>query len=152
MVLNISASGDVTEQIEAKLLELPQINCPVTHHFGPGIYIREVRMPAGSFILGHKHKTEHTNILVSGRLRFLNEGGDAVELVAPCVLNSNSGRKLAYIIEDVIWQNVYATDERDIKKLDETFVCKSDAWLKCHEIKSIQNSFDLEKGGSECLT
>jgi len=152
MVFDITASVDTTEQIESKLLELPQIDCPVTHHFGPGVYIREVRMPAGSLVLGHKHNTNHTNILVSGRLKFLNEGGDVVELVAPCVLTSNSGRKLAYIIEDVIWQNVYATEERDIEKLDEAFVCKSNAWLKHNKSKTIENSLDAEKGGLICPT
>jgi hypothetical protein len=130
MVCDITAPADEIDEIEAKLLGFPQIDCPVVHHFGPGIYIREVRLPANSLILGHKHKTDHTNILISGKLRFLNEGGNVVELVGPCVLNSNAGRKIAYIVEDVIWQNVYATDERDIEKLDEAFVCKSNAWIE----------------------
>lgn len=130
MVCELSAPVDATDRIEAKLLELPQIDCPVLHHFGPGVYIREVRMPAGSLILGHRHKHAHTNILVSGRLKFLNDGGEVVELVAPAVINSNPGRKLAFILEDTIWQNVYATEERDVEKLEAALLDKSDAWLE----------------------
>jgi hypothetical protein len=130
MVCELTAPVDATDQIEAKLLELPQIDCPVLHHFGPGVYIREVRMPAGSLILGHRHKNAHTNILVSGRLKFLNEGGEVVELAAPAVIKSNPGRKLAFILEDTIWQNVYATEERDIETLEVTLLDKSDAWLE----------------------
>lgn len=118
MVCELTAPVDATDQIEAKLLELPQIDCPVLHHFGFGVYIREVRMPAGSLILGHRHRNAHTNILVSGRLKFLNEGGEVVELTAPAVIKSNPGRKLAFILEDTIWQNVYATEERDIETLE----------------------------------
>jgi hypothetical protein len=130
MVCELTAPVDATEQIEAKLLELPQVDCPVLHHFGPGVYIREVRMPAGSLILGHRHKNTHTNILVSGRLKFLNEGGEVAELVAPVVITSNPGRKLAYIIEDTVWQNVYATEERNVEKLEEMLLDKSDAWIE----------------------
>lgn len=128
MVCELTAPVDVTEQIEAKLLELPQVDCPVLHHFGPGVYIREVRMPAGSLILGHRHKHKHTNILVSGRLKFLNEGGEVAELVAPAVIVSNPGRKLAFILEDTVWQNVYATEERDVEKLEAELLDKSAAW------------------------
>jgi len=130
MECELLAPVDATEQIESKLLELPQIDCPVLHHFGPGVYIREVRMPAGSLILGHRHKNAHTNILVSGRLKFLNEGGKVAELVAPVVITSNPGRKLAYILEDTVWQNVYATEERDIETLEEILLDKSEAWIE----------------------
>jgi hypothetical protein len=127
---NLLAPVDLTDQVEAKLLELPQIDCPVLHHFGPGVYIREVRMPAGSLILGHRHRNAHTNILVAGKLKFLNEGGEVVELAAPAVLTSNPGRKLAYIIEDTVWQNVYATEEKDVERLETALLDKSEAWLE----------------------
>jgi len=124
------APVDATEQIESKLLELPQIDCPVLHHFGPGVYIREVRMPAGGLFLGHKHKHKHTNILVSGRVKYINEGKDIVELVAPAVFTSNPGRKLVFTVEDSVWQNVYATEERDVEKLEAELLDKSNAWLE----------------------
>lgn len=145
MTCNLLAPIDLTDQVEAKLLELPQVDCPVLHHFGPGVYIREVRMPAGSLILGHRHRNAHTNILVQGRLKFLNEGGEVVELVAPAVLTSNPGRKLAYIIEDTVWQNVYATEEKDVEKLEAVLLDKSDAWLE-HEdrVFKLEESLKLE--------
>ena len=145
MVCELTVPVDAADQIEAKLLELPQIDCPVLHHFGPGVYIREVRMPAGSLILGHRHRNAHTNILVSGRLKILNEGGDVVELAAPAVIQSNPGRKLAFILEDTIWQNVYATEERDIEKLEETLLDKSDAWLEHKDrVFKLQQSLHIE--------
>lgn len=145
MTCNLLAPVDLTDQVEAKLLELPQVDCPVLHHFGPGVYIREVRMLAGSLILGHRHRNAHTNILVQGRLKFLNEGGEVVELVAPAVLTSNPGRKLAYIIEDTIWQNVYATEEKDIEKLEAALLDKSNAWLEHkNQVFKLEESLRLD--------
>lgn len=145
MTCNLLAPVDLTDQVEAKLLELPQVDCPVLHHFGPGVYIREVRMPAGSLILGHRHRNAHTNILVQGRLKFLNEGGEVVELVAPVVLTSNPGRKLAYIMEDTVWQNVYATEEKDVEKLEAALLDKSDAWLEHKDrVFKLEESLRLE--------
>ena len=125
MVLDLSAPNDLLDQFTEKLFDLPQDKGPVMHHFGPGVYIREAKFPAGSWVLGHKHKFAHTNILVSGRLIFLNEGGQVKELKAPMVMVSPPGQKLAYIIEETVWQNVYATEERDVTKLEDMFLEKN---------------------------
>ena len=39
----------IVADLEKEMLEMPQADCPVAHHFGPGIYIREVTLPAGIF-------------------------------------------------------------------------------------------------------
>jgi hypothetical protein len=125
MVLDLSAPNDLLDQFTEMILDSPQDELPVSHHFGPGIYIREAKFAAGHLVLGHKHKCSHTNILVSGHLVFLNEGGQVKELKAPMVMVSPPGQKLAYIIEDTVWQNVYATEERDVEKLEEMFLEKN---------------------------
>lgn len=125
MVLDLSAPNDLLDQFTEMILDAPQDELPVSHHFGPGVYIREAKFSAGHLVLGHKHKHAHTNILVSGRLVFLNEGGQVRELKAPMVMVSPPGQKLAYIIEDTVWQNVYATEERDVQKLEEMFLEKN---------------------------
>ena len=53
----------LADQVEAAFLEQPQADCPVTHRFGPGIYIREVLLPRGAYVVGHAHKTVHLNIM-----------------------------------------------------------------------------------------
>ena len=39
------------EKLEAAFLEQEQADCPVQHHFGPGVYIREVVLPNDSHCL-----------------------------------------------------------------------------------------------------
>jgi hypothetical protein len=123
----------IIEEIEAKMLAMPQADCPVFHHFGPGIYIREVHLPAGALAIGHAQRFKHTNVMLKGRVMMLNVDGTRRELVAPLVLVGEPGRKIGYVIEDVVWQNIYATDETDIGKLEATYLDKSDAWKADHE-------------------
>ena len=130
------------QRLESALLDLPQADCPITHRFAPGIYIREVRMPADSYIVGHHHKTAHFNNMLSGRLTILNDDGTKTELVAPQSFIAPPGRKIAYIHEDVIWQNVFATDERDVDTLDEMFLDKSESWQESKKFNQMLLSFD----------
>jgi hypothetical protein len=51
-----------------------------------------------------------------------SEDGEKVEVVAPMTFVGKPGRKVAYILEDVIFQNIYSTDETDIEKLESMFV------------------------------
>lgn len=125
------------QAIELALLSKEQVPCPVFHRFGPGIYIREVHIPAGTVSIGHHQKTEHLNVMLSGRVTMIKDDGAIEELVAPVMYTSKPGRKIGYIHEDMVWLNVYATQERDIEKLEEMFLEKSDSWK---ENNAMQNA------------
>ena len=117
--------GLATDKIDAlykDLLTRPQTNCPVTHHFGPSLYIREMVIPAGTVIVGKSHKTDHMCNMISGRMIVVNEDGERQEVVAPAVFMAKKGRKTAYIIETVRFQNIFSTTETDIEKLENMFV------------------------------
>ena len=103
----------------------PQIECEEKHHFGPNIYIKEVTMPAGALIIGKHHRMEHLCNMVSGRMFILQEDGSKKELVAPMTFMAKPGRKVAYIVETVVFQNIYSTSETDIEKLENMCVDNS---------------------------
>ena len=103
----------------------PQIQCEEKHHFGPNIYIKEVTMPAGALIIGKHHRMEHLCNMVSGRMYILQDDGSKKELVAPMTFMAKPGRKVAYIVETVVFQNIYSTSETDIEKLENMCVDNS---------------------------
>ena len=113
------------QKIEAILPELramPQVECTEEHIFGPGMYVKQVTMPAGSVIVGKPHKTDHLCVLLQGRMKLVKEDGNVVELSAPATFVGKPGRKIAYIMETVVFQNIFATDETDVAKLEHMFV------------------------------
>lgn len=115
--------------LEQHLLEQPQVECPVTHRFMPGIYVREMFAPAGTMILGHEHKTEHMCLLLKGTLEILNENGTTSELTAPMMFAAKPGRKCAIARTDVIFCNMHATEETDVIKIEDALIVKSETWL-----------------------
>lgn len=116
------------DHAEETMMTQEQAYCPVVHHFGPGIYIREVSMSAGLLAIGHRQTKEHVNIMLKGRVLMLQEDGTTKELVAPLMFTGKPGRKIGYILEDVVWQNIYATEERDVEVLESMFLDKSAVW------------------------
>jgi hypothetical protein len=105
------------------MLEFPQASCPVYHRFGPGLYIRELHMTAGTMAIGHIQKQDHVNILLQGKVMMINEDESTTVVEAPLFFIGKAGsRKIGLVLEDMVWQNIYATEETDIDKLEEMFL------------------------------
>lgn len=130
------------EKLEAAFLQEQQVECPVKHHFGPGVYIREVFLPTGSYVIGHRHKSAHLNIMLAGRITLINNDGTRTELTAPQTFVSGPGRKIAYVHENVRWQNVYATEETDVETLETELLDKSLAFEDAQKANELLLTFD----------
>lgn len=118
------------ERLASDLLKLPQADLNLKHMFAPGVYLRMITVPAGSLILGHRHKTEYFNIVLSGSASVLM-GGKIEDVKAPCIIKSGVGiQKLAYVTSEMIWVTVHPTDETDIDKIEQQLLFKSKALEK----------------------
>ena len=120
---------------EQTLLQLPQVECSVVHHFGPGVCIREVFMPAGTLAIGHKQKFDHLNIMLRGKVMIVTDDGGTQVLTAPMIFTGKAGRKIGYVLEDMVWQNIYATELTDPDAVEAYFVEKSEDWLQDQQSK-----------------
>lgn len=132
-------SGKGIEELEAELLNMPGSTTAerlhLTHIFAPGIYIREIFMPAGEFVLGATHVTEHVNIVIAGRCTIISDRR-VQEIVAPMTFKSGAGvRKVLKIHEDVRWQTVHANpdDETDIPTLEKRLIVMTETYLRHFE-------------------
>lgn len=114
------------------LLGLPQVSPKVQNHFGRGIYIREITIPSGSFIVGHEHKDGCMNVMLSGSA-VLFVDGIASRVDAPLIVNAKPGAKMAYALTDVVWWNIHPNpdDETDLSVLEDRYVSVPD-WYKKH--------------------
>ena len=119
------------DSVEAAMLDMPQIDCPLTHHFGGGIYIREGFIAAGTYIIGHTHKKHTMNVLLKGKMAvFVN--GEVKVIEGPFIFVSEPGRKLGYAIEDCVFQNIHPTESTDIDEIEAEFIEKSEARAAKH--------------------
>lgn len=129
--------------VESHMLGLQQAECPVVHHFGPGIYIREVTLHAGTMAIGHTQKHPHLNIVLSGSVAMISADGTVKVVKAPAIFTGMSGRKVGYVIETCVWQNVYPNpdEERDIDKLEARWIDKSATWTEKRN-QFVQSEFE----------
>lgn len=107
------------EILEQELNQLPQVDCPISHHFAPGMYARRMSIKAGVVVTGAVHKTEHLIVIAKGRLRIVTDDGTA-EVSAGDIITCKPGMKNAVVaLEDSAWVNFFPTTETDTDKLVE---------------------------------
>ena len=135
-MLTVAGSQEVAnidpDMLEPYLLTFPQAPCPVVHHFGPGVYIREVTIPKGAIAMGHKQRHEHLNIVLKGSVAIIGDDGQVRVISAPAIFTGQPGRKVGGCIEDCVWHNVYPNpdDCRDIEILEARWLEKTDAAIE----------------------
>lgn len=101
--------------------------CPLKHSFSPGIYVREIRIPAGTYIVGKLHKHEHPNFLMSGTVDVITDKGTET-LTGPLSMISPAGTKRAlYSKTDLIWITVHLnpTNTQDLEELEKEIIAES---------------------------
>ena len=110
-------------------------DCPVTHHFAPGLYAREIFIPAGFVIIGKIHKHAHVNTISRGHVVVATEFGKT-ELKAPATFVSQPGTKRAVVaLEDTVWTTYHPTEETDLSKIEEHVIAPS---FEAYEMEAIK--------------
>lgn len=127
--------------IERFILDCPQVETPTAHYFSPGIYAREMFIPAGTVLTGAVHKTVHLVQFV-GDITVLTDGG-MQRLTGRHTLTSKPGAKrVGYAHADTWCTGFFATDKTNIEELENELVedahllqCRAPALEQPHEMK-----------------
>jgi hypothetical protein len=93
------------------------------HHFTPGLYARELRMRAGSFMASKIHQTIHPFCLSAGAVVVWGQDGSRVFLRAPYFgVTQPATQRFLLIVEDAVWTTFHPTTETDLEKLEQLLV------------------------------
>ena len=112
-------------RLEDELRKHPQLDVPIKHHFAPGVYAREMFVPAGTLLTGKIHKTEHLNIISQGHFSVSNMG-ESMDIYAPHTFVSPAGTKRAiYAHEDSTWTTIHVTEETDLDVLEDEIIAEN---------------------------
>jgi len=118
---NVTARHEIEEirRLEAVMREHPgQVLLQPKHHFAPGMYARELFIPAGTALVGRMHRTEHLSVLAQGEIDVLMDG-IVVRCKAPFVIHSMPGAKrVGYAVTDCTWICFHATDTKNLDDLE----------------------------------
>ncbi len=106
-------------------LNMAEPDMPLTHHFAPGVYGREIFIPADCVVVGKIHKHAHLNMLMQGHVTVKTEAG-IEDFHAPMVMVSKAGTKRAlYTHTDTIWVTVHLTESQDLDVIEDEVIAKT---------------------------
>src|SRR5262245_16445882 len=113
-------------EMEDEIRKLAPVEIPVRHYFSPGVYAREITIPAGTILTGKIHKYAQLNILSKGEISVLTEDG-VKRIRAPFTVVSPPGTKrVAFTHEECVWTTIHGTDETDLEKIEERFIAQTE--------------------------
>jgi hypothetical protein len=101
---------------------------PLKHIFTPGLYARELTVPADFSFVGKLHKTRHISFILSGHIKMFTENGGTEEVIGPVMLVTEPGTKRAvHVIDETVWVTVHANpdNETDLQKLEDMIIAPS---------------------------
>lgn len=136
---NAAPTREMIEAAERKLAAMDSriMELPVVNHFLPGMYARELHIPAGVMLTGKIHKTAHMNVLSKGTITVWTEGG-MKELSAPHSFMSQPGTKrIGLAHTDCIWTTFHFTFETDLDRIEAEVIEPSDNLVGLDKVEAI---------------
>ena len=122
-------SSSNVEQLQKFASQLPQLVLKTFNHFAPGMYARQLVLPAGTAVVGKRHKKEHLYVVTRGRVA-VDSGDGAVIHEAGTVIASQPGAKRAILaLEDAIFMTVHRTDNTDLDDIEHELLEEDDTAL-----------------------
>lgn len=112
------------DKFEALMLQnFPTVECPLSHRFAPGMYIRKIFMPAGKdgiWVTSLIHNTIHPFFVLKGRVTVYSEIDGVQEIEAPYEgMTYPETRRILHVHEDTIWVTCHSTAIRPKSNSDE---------------------------------
>lgn len=155
---------DIIRAVEAKIKAMPESlgkdPFPLTHSFAKGVYIREIRIPKGYFVVGSLHKDTYFNCILSGDMSVITEDG-LKRVKGPCWNIAPAGTKrFGYSHEDTVWVTAHPNPDelRDIQVLEDMIHAEEEAYVpreivgECkelyvffEEVLSTELKFDIKR-------
>ena len=109
------------QEIERYILAGDQVETPTTHHFAPGLYAREMFIPAGTVLTGAVHKTEHLSIFV-GDITVWTEDGMKRLTGHHTFVSKPGAKRVGYAHSDTWCTGFFPTDKTDVAELERDLV------------------------------
>ena len=108
---------EYVNRLERESMKYAQVECPLWHHFAPGLYARQMFIPKGVVLTGAVHRTEHLCV-VSGAIHVTtDEGVVCIEGAQHIFVSKPGSRRAGFTLEDTWWTTVHATTETDLERL-----------------------------------
>ena len=114
-----SGSTPTRDQITKLQEAMLPIQCPQpepTHFFAPGMYLRELTVPAGMLLVGKIHKHSHFLVVTKGRAEVISEFGRSIVEPGHISVSQAGVKRVVLALEDTQFITIHlnSTDTQDL--------------------------------------
>lgn len=120
-------SAGLFNAVEAALSRLPQQPHVLEEYFIPGLYVRSVVLPAGSFLISNRHGTWHPFIITKGSGIVVEEIGNKQSKSYEYIANGEGEhftsltepgvRRIILVVDETHWTTFHPTESKDPKEI-----------------------------------
>lgn len=132
MLLPLNPTREQIERLEALILQGEQVETPTRHYFAPGLYAREMFIPAGAVLTGAVHKTEHLAVFV-GDITVWTEHGMTRLTGHHTFVSKPGAKRVGFAHADTWCTGFFPTDKTDVAELEADLVEGADR-LQCNRL------------------
>lgn len=131
---------DAIALAEGFILKAPQVELEIVHHFSPGLYAREMRIPAGIVLTGMIHKSEHLCTL-SGDIEIMDEEGGGRFTGYHTFLSKPGVKRIGLAHASTVFTTFHVTHETDIDALEAALVVETYAEYEQFLLEKIRDDY-----------
>lgn len=141
--LPITPTREQIYRLEQYLLAGEQVETPTSHFFAPGLYARQMFIPANTFLTGDVHKTEHLAIFVGDITVWTDEG--MKRLTGHHTFVSKPGAKrVGFAHADTWCTGLFPSEKTDIAELERDLV-ENPHLLQCNRKAGPQAALNFKE-------
>lgn len=126
---------------------IPQVEMPVTHHFAPHVYGREIFIPKGTVAVGKIHRHAHMSVLVRGDITCLSKRG-LQRVSGSCVMPVAEPftQRAVYAHEDTVLLCIHPTEQTDLALIEAEVIATDYAEADVLDIDAIVSELLTNEG------
>lgn len=97
----------------------------VVHHFGSGVYGRELFIPAGNIIVSKIHRGKTFNTIAAGCISVICPHNGYTTYQGPyCFVSEPYTKRIVIAHEDTLWITSHGTNKTNLDEIEEEIIAK----------------------------
>jgi quercetin dioxygenase-like cupin family protein len=112
------------KHFEQQIVALGTVELEFENYYIPGVYLRKLKIPQGTPLVGKIHATLHMCVIAKGRIAVASETGRAILEAGEVFLSEPGTKRVGYALEDCVFINVHSNkdDDTDLAVLESKLI------------------------------
>ena len=112
--------GGIYALQDSLLREVPgsEVGPEPLHLFSPGMYFRQLVIPAGLVVVSKRHARQHLCIVSKGRALVFTEDGETIIEGPHSWVSPAGAKRVLLVLEEITWSTVHRTEATDVESAE----------------------------------